>query len=150
MGGDTPLPPVDENRRKHLEFLQAVIARMSAASGLAKGWCLTVITATLGYALTRRSTSVAVLAIAVAMLFGSLDARYLREERKFRALYDASRRGLVAVYDMSTAECTRRGSPIFDAHCGWWPTIKSWAVWSFYGPLAAVGLAALLRIRSWI
>ena len=137
-----------EDRRKHLEFLQAVISRMSSASGVAKGWCLTVTTAALGYALTKRSDSVAVLAVAACLLFGSLDARYLREERKFRSLYNRARAGTVAVFDMSTAGCTERKSQFFDPMCGWGQVLKSWSIWTFYGPIVLLGLAALLRIRG--
>lgn len=139
---------LDEDGRKHLEFLQGVIARMSAASGLAKGWCLTVTTATLGYALTKRSCSVALLGVAAVILFGSLDARYLREERKFRALYNGVRSGQVDRYDMGTVACTTKGSAIFDGSCEWPAVLKSWSILSFYVPLALVCVAALLSILS--
>lgn len=55
------VPPLnqDEDRRKHLDFIQAVVARMSAASSNSKAWLLPVVAATYGYALTKNAESVA-------------------------------------------------------------------------------------------
>jgi hypothetical protein len=78
-----------EDRRKHLEFIQAIIARMSAASANVKGWLLPVVTAAYGYALTKHSPSVAILGMAASAMFAFIDAHYLDEERKYRQLYNA-------------------------------------------------------------
>ncbi|WP_104133805.1 hypothetical protein [Cryobacterium sp. Y62] len=40
-------------RRQHLEFIQSAIGRMSSTSAIAKGWALTIATATYGYAGTK-------------------------------------------------------------------------------------------------
>lgn len=134
-----------EDRRKHLEFIQTAIGRMSAASSLAKGWCLTVATAALGFALTKGSRSVALLALLGVGLFAVLDARYLREERKFRALYEGARLRTLDLYDMHTSAYVEKGNDRFDEQCGWYRVIRSWALWGFYGPLLAVGVAVLFR-----
>jgi len=134
-----------EDRRKHLEFVQNVIARMSSMSNIAKGWCLTIASATFGYALTRESASVAALGSVGVLLFGLLDARYLREEKKFRALYDDARVCAVTVYEMRAAPYADRNDPKFDESCAWRRVFRSWAIWGFYGPLVAVGLVAFLR-----
>lgn len=42
-----------EDRRKHLDYIQAVVTRQSAASASAKGWLLPVVTAVFGFALTQ-------------------------------------------------------------------------------------------------
>lgn len=78
-----------EDRRKHLEFIQAIIARMSAASANAKGWLLPVVTATYGYALTKDSWPVALLGLGASAIFAFIDAHYLDEEKKYRRLYNA-------------------------------------------------------------
>ncbi|MBB1246684.1 hypothetical protein GL263_24485 [Streptomyces durbertensis] len=47
-----------EDRRKHLEFIQAAIARMSAASITTKSWLIPLVTLTYGYSLTQSVTEV--------------------------------------------------------------------------------------------
>jgi hypothetical protein len=134
----TPMEaPLTEDQRKHLDFLQAVISRLATSSAAAKGWGITVATAAFGFSATKAVPFVAGLGIVVVFLFGLLDSYYLREERLFRSLYDEARRGRVEVYSMNknaySSRCTRR------------QVFFSWSVFGgFYGPLAAVGVAALL------
>lgn len=81
--------PSDTIRLKHLDYIQSIVARMSHSSTQAKSWLLPVVTATFGYALTRRSGTVALLGIAAILLFWYMDASYLRQERAYRRLYNA-------------------------------------------------------------
>ena len=152
MASDEDLRPssgaTPDDRRKHLEFIQTVVGRMSTASSLAKGWCLTVATAALGFALTKNSRAVALLGFFAIGLFGFLDARYLREERKFRALYEDAREGRVGVYDMRTATYLDPSSAQFASNCQWRSVLRSWSLSAFYGPLLVVALA--VAIRAWI
>ena len=78
-----------DDHRKHLEFIQDVITRMAGASSSAKGWLLPVVTATYGYAITKTEWAVAALGVLAVVLFGFLDANYLKHERSFRELYKA-------------------------------------------------------------
>ena len=64
----TPTQHDPEDRRKHLDFIQSVVTRMSAASSNAKAWLLPVVTAAYGYALTQRADSVALLAVSYTHL----------------------------------------------------------------------------------
>ena len=79
--------PSPEDKRKHLDYVQAVVARQAAASSAAKGWLIPIITATSGLAVTQHSRSLAILGIAAVALFAYLDANYLRSEKQFRQLY---------------------------------------------------------------
>jgi len=99
---------VTEDRRKHFDFIQAAVSRMSSSSSTAKGWLLPVVTATYGYAASQRSAEVALLGMAAVGLFAFLDAHYLRQERAFRALYRAAVAGSVAVYEMNNGPYFRR------------------------------------------
>ncbi|PFG45128.1 histidine triad (HIT) family protein [Georgenia soli] len=83
---EPPLAP--EDRRKHLDYIQAVITRQSAASSSAKGWLLPIVTATFGFALTQDSWPLAALGMVSVVLFAYLDANYLRSEKQYRRLYD--------------------------------------------------------------
>ncbi len=82
-------PPIaPEDRRKHLDYIQAVVTRQSAASASAKGWLLPIATATFGFALTQHSWALAALGIVAIVLFSYLDANYLKSEKQFRRLYN--------------------------------------------------------------
>jgi ATP adenylyltransferase len=83
---DPPIAP--EDRRKHLDYIQAVVTRQSAASSSAKAWLLPIVTATFGFALTQDSWPLAALGLVAIVLFAYLDANYLRSEKQFRRLYN--------------------------------------------------------------
>lgn len=78
-----------EDKRKHLDFIQSVVTRMSAASVSAKSWLLPVVTAAYGYGMTQHAWSVVALGLGAGLLFMFLDAHYLDREKAYRALYDA-------------------------------------------------------------
>jgi len=73
-----------DDRRKHLDHLQSVISRQSAASSATKGWLMPIITATFGIALTQRSALLAAVGLLAIILFAYMDAHYLQNERGFR------------------------------------------------------------------
>lgn len=135
-GGTSGAGPLSEDQRKHLEFIQAVVARLALSSVATKGWGLTVATAAFGFSTAKAVPVVAGLGLVVVVFFAILDSYYLREERLFRCLYDDARQGKVTVYSMNkndyTSRCTRR------------TVIRSWSVFGFYGPLLLVGSVALI------
>lgn len=134
-GSHSGAEPLSEDQRKHLEFIQAVIARLASSSTASKGWGLTVATAAFGFSAAKLVPVVAGLGLVVLIFFGILDSYYLREERLFRYLYDDARQGNVAVFSMNkndySSKCKRRS------------VIRSWSVLGFYGPLLLVGLGVL-------
>ena len=81
----------ESDRTKHLELLQPVISRMASNSFALKGWSVTVTAALLGLAAKDSNPGFAIIAFYPALAFWGLDAYYLRQERRFRALYDAVR-----------------------------------------------------------
>lgn len=135
----------NDDTRKHLEFIQSTVSRMSTASSVAKGWCLTVVTATVGFSVIERSRTGAALAFLATAMFGVLDVRYLREERKFRHLFDHARRGEIECYDMNAAAFADRQSPQHCENCGWASLARSWSVWGFYFPLLVLAVLAGAR-----
>jgi len=138
------VPP--EDRRQHLSFIQAVVTRMSQASSSAKTWLLPIVTLTYGYALTKEQWGVAVLGLVAVLIFGLLDANYLKQERAFRKLYDrVAGGGDIPAFSMNPALAGSTGSRI-----NYWPDwedIRSWAVAPVYGPLLIAGLAIALWAR---
>ena len=62
---------------------------MAQSSVQTKSLLLPVVVAAYGYALTQKSVSVSLLGIAAVILFGYIDASYLRQEQAYRRLYNA-------------------------------------------------------------
>lgn len=148
-----------DDRRKHLDYIQAVVTRMSAASSAAKGWLLPVVTATYGYALTKKVSSVALLGVGAVLLFGFLDANYLRQEKAYRRLYDAVARRTheIPLFSLDPSHADDPAPPAATSLQKvrlrvrrWFPGRAVWLSWSvapFYGALVIVGclIATLTR-----
>lgn len=147
MVADQASVQFSDAHRQHLDFIQNAIARMSSASAVAKGWALTIATAAYGYAGTKPSMVVALLGMFAVLLFAVVDTRYLREERKYRLLFDAARAGAVDVYEMNA---TRFCGTLSRAQCEsirWSKIIWSWSVRDYYGITLLVGAALLVWLH---
>lgn len=79
---------------KHLEFVQAIVARLANNSFFIKGWALTIGAASFGFAVNRVDWRVAAMGAFVVLGFWVLDSYYLRQERLFRHLYNHVRRNV--------------------------------------------------------
>lgn len=155
-------------RLKHLDYVQSVVSRMAHSSTQAKSWLLPVVTATFGYALTQQSETVAMLGIAAILLFGYMDASYLRQERAYRRLYNAVVAGKrVPELSLDPHDIDRNipdadGDPSpkdkYDKEPGFWKNLRtafrgwfffdprvwfSWSIFPFYGGFLAVGITVL-------
>lgn len=147
-----------EDKRKHLELIQAVVTRMSVASSNAKSWLMPVVTAAYGFALTSSSAAVATLGVVAVLLFSYVDANYLRQERAYRKLYDVVALGEKRVPPFSldtrhtseplpdTDELTKKRKVAATIR-RWMPSWNIWASWSiapFYGTLFLLGIGVLI------
>lgn len=123
----------DERQVRHLEFIQGVINRMAHNSFLLKGWSVTLVAAIFVLAAKDANEEYAVLAFFPGLAFWGLDAYYLRQERLFRKLYDAVRKGQRNddPYVMSTADY------VADVP-SWWSTACSGTVAGLHGMIIAV------------
>lgn len=151
---EPPLAP--EDRRKHLDYIQAVVTRQSAASSSAKGWLLPIATATFGFALTQRSWPLAALGMVAVLLFAYLDANYLRSEKQFRRLYNTVARSsrkvpLFTLDPVDADEPLPADAPPLSkwkkAMRAYLPERAIWASWSiapFYTALLLVGAGVLI------
>ena len=123
----------------HLGFIQAVITRMGANSFMLKGWSVTLVAAL--FALSAKDTDhrFVLLAYFPVFVFWGLDAFFLRQEKLFRALYDAVAAGTVNsdLLSMDTAPVAAKvddfGKVFFSKTLRW-----------FHGVIAAVVLLAML------
>jgi ATP adenylyltransferase len=140
-----------EDRRKHLDYIQGVVTRQSAASASAKGWLLPVITAVFGFALTQRVWLLALLGMFLTAVFAYVDASYLRSEKSYRALYRVVSRSERSV-PRFTLDPTDAYEPPSDAlsktkwkafRFKYIPEREVWTSWSigpFYGAMLLLGL----------
>lgn len=78
----------NENKIKHLEFLQLVITRMNVNSFLIKGWIVTIIAAVFVLATKDTDRGFILFALFPTLIFWFLDGYYLYQERLFRLLYN--------------------------------------------------------------
>lgn len=145
-----------EDRRKHLDYIQAVVTRQAAASSSAKGWLLPVTTAAFGFALTQHLWPIAALGIVAVILFAYLDANYLRSEKAFRMLYNTVARAerMVPRFTLDPAEADKALAADAPGDKGWkkfrreylpgWSVWKSWSIAPFYISLLTLGTGVLI------
>jgi hypothetical protein len=126
---------VDEDKRKHLDYLQAVITRMNTNSFQIKNMAVVILTAM--FALFAATPKVLLIFLAgfPLIIFWLLDAYYLRQERKFRALYKdvagLTNQFEIVTYDMSPDKYSGNG-------CSFVESFSSKTILSFYGPLFVI------------
>ncbi len=81
----------NENKLKHLEFIQSTISRMNNNSFLIKGWLVTL-TAAIFVLSTKDSNTIFLwVCPAITILFWTLDAFFISNERMYRTLYNVVR-----------------------------------------------------------
>lgn len=95
---------MNDDQRKHLEMLQAVIARLASNSFSIKGWAVALVAVLGGFAAKDSDPRFVFGLWLPAFCFWGLDAFYLRQERLYRALYNAATRSdpSIPTYSMST------------------------------------------------
>jgi hypothetical protein len=133
-----------ERQIAHLAMIQATIARMASNSFALKTLTVTIcagVIALLG-AVQKQSLLYILAAIGPVILFGWLDAKYLRNERLYRRLYEDVRRGAdIEPFDM----CIDR----YEAEVA--PTSRialSWSVNAVYSALLAVLIVIAIGLSA--
>jgi hypothetical protein len=121
------------DHHKHMDYVQAVIARLANNSFVMKGWALTLSSALLGFAASRGQAMLAIAAVVPAVAFWVLDTYYLRQERAFRAMFDDVSAKKVIDFEIKPAPYAKQQS--------WWRAGKSLSLSAFYGSIIVVSLA---------
>lgn len=129
MPNDSGLEP---DRVKHLEMIQAVVARLAGEAALIRGWALTVSSAFFGLAAASLSARIAAVGLLPVVAFWGLNAYYLRAERRYRCLFDRVRKRDAGVEPFSM---DAGGESV----ASWWNTFWSGTLTPFYGVIFIVG-----------
>lgn len=132
-----------ENKRKHLEFIQAVINRMANTSFLLKGWSITVIAGLFALSTKEQMVSLVLLALVLTAAFWFLDAYFLWQERLYRELYDHVRTTNESDIDFSM------DASKFAGLRKWYVTPFSKTLLPFYGPvMVSVIVLIIIQLRK--
>jgi hypothetical protein len=118
---------MDENKRKHLEFIQNVITRMNSNSFLIKGWAITLVSALFALAAKDANVKYVMVTYISIPIFWGLDAYYLSLERQYRKLYEE-----VSAKNESAIDYSMDASSHNKGNDTWLSTMFSGTVWSVY------------------
>jgi hypothetical protein len=135
----------EPNRIKHMEMIQAVVARLAGNSFLIKGWALTLTGAFLGFAVNKNSSGLAAAAFLPITVFWALDAYYLRAERLFRVLFERVRthsEGIEPFFMGATGETFVAAAPADAASV--WKTLWRLTLSGFYLLLVAATILVVI------
>lgn len=123
MGTATQLAPATD--AEYLKIIQSVINRLAQNSFQSKSWSVAIVTGILAFSSRSAQAAACALAFFPAFCFWVLDAYYLRQERLFRALYNAAAAGNATTFSMDTKpyksevapwEATMFAVPVFLVH----------------------------------
>jgi len=131
-----------EAKLKHLEFIQAVIARMATNSFLFKGWAITIAAGLSAFAAVESRTALLVLVLVSTIMFWGLDGYYLWLERCFRKLH----KEVAAMGDTDIDFNMVPAKP--DPVRTWLKTCKRPQLFVFYGAIIAIDVIGIILIRS--
>lgn len=79
---------MEQDKTKHLEFIQNIISRMNTNSFQIKGWMITIVAALLALYASSLNVAYIFVGIVPTILFWLLDSYYLQQERKFIGIYN--------------------------------------------------------------
>jgi hypothetical protein len=128
---------------KHLDYIQQTITRMATVSFQIKAWNIGLVTAVLAFAAGDKNPAFLWAALLPAVMLWFLDSFYLRQERLYRALYDAVRAVDSTVEDFSMDTTPYTNLP----HTKRWKVLFSETLLSFHGTVLAVVLLAMCLLR---
>lgn len=131
-----------ESKLKHLEFIQAVISRMSTSSFLFKGWAITIAAGLSAFAAADTRAALLVIALISTLMFWGLDGYYLWLERCFIALHQKVSKLNADAIDFSMA--IEKVQPLRS----WLGTCRRPHLIAFYGMIIVIDIVGIVLIRS--
>lgn len=133
----------EENKRKHLEFLQTTINRMAGNLFFLRGWTITIIAALFALYAAGKNHNYISISYFIVTIFWILDGYFLSQERLFRALYNHVR--MLNEKDIDFSMDTKEFKKI--RHNRWVPSMFSPTLLWFYLSLVVVMSFLLITIK---
>ena len=135
---------MDNDTIKHLELIQGVVNRMAQVSFILKGWTVTLVVALFAVVVNSADWRYVLFGLVPVCVFWGLDAYYLRQERLFRALYDAVRlsqtKPQISFFSMNT-------SIVESGVKNWLLTLFSRTLLALYGTLIVIIIIAVIILN---
>ena len=136
---------MDNNKMKHLEFLQNIITRMNSNSFQIKTFTITIVSALLVVFASNKNEFFIAISIFAVLLFWFLDSYYLQQERKFRGIYN-NISGLQN--DMVIKDFEMPIHKFIGGQFNYWKVFFSITILLFYGIIIVI-LAGVLVLLHW-
>ena len=133
---------MDQNKLKHLEFVQNIITRMNSNSFLIKGWAITLVSALFALAAKDSNTLYVLLTYIPTPIFWVLDGFYISQERQYRDLYAKIAKTKEADIDFSLD-----ASDFNEGRNTWVSGILSKTLIPFYGIVILVTVVVMFVIK---
>jgi hypothetical protein len=132
----------DENKLKHLEFIQAVINRMDKNSFFLKGWCISLMAALYALSNSNSNYEYVIIVYLTTPIFCLIDGYFLSQQRKFIWLFNEIRikNNEDIDFNMETSGCSV-------TRCSWLSSIFSVVHLIFYGAIIATTLIIIYIIN---
>lgn len=128
-----------EKKLKHLEFIQGAITRMASNSFALKGWSVVFVSGLFALAAKDANVGFVYLAYFPASAFWILDGFYLRQEKLYRALYQA-----VCIRDEASIDFTMDARPFEVEVDSWLKVTMSTTLRLFHGTIIATILVVMV------
>lgn len=123
---------LEEDKRKHLEFIQGAITRMAGNLFYLRGWSITLAAGLLALLSQKKEDGIIIFPLimlgAVTVIFWIYDGYFLAQERRYRKLYDKVRKTSSSSIDfsMDASEYAK------EAKCTILHCMFSKTLWPFY------------------
>ncbi|WP_225307083.1 hypothetical protein [Adhaeribacter soli] len=119
---------MNENKLKHLEFIQNVITRMNSNSFMIKGWTITLVAALFALAAKDANINYVLISYIVIPAFWILDGFFISIEKQYRELYKE-----VAAKNINNIDFSMDASNYNDEDRTWLRGLVSKTILPFYG-----------------
>lgn len=127
---------MNEERIKHLDFIQNIITRMNTNSFQIKEWTVVLVSAMLALYVSTKNNCFILLGILPSLLFWFLDTYYLTQERKFRGLYNDVAGTTEDPKEIKLFEM--RPDLYVDGKYSYWNVFRSETIENFYGSITII------------
>lgn len=130
---------MSDNKIKHLEFVHNTINRMSTNSFIIKGWLITLVSALFLFGKNDINDKFIIISLISTIAFWYLNSLFLRQERKFRALYDEVRQKDSEHIDfsMDTSQYDKKEFSVEDC-------LFSNTIWPLYAAVLSIQIIIIL------